>query len=165
MGSNVPAFLNDNLIWLIAALAIALAASVWLMRSRASSGSPEADLPGQDPAIPDASEQGPVSEQAPSGAQNLIAIGIPAAEGPPDNLLLLKGVGPKLNALLTGLGITRYDQIAAWGPGEIETVDAHLGTFEGRIVRDNWIEQAGLLDRGEIAAFEAKFGKLDGALG
>ena len=91
----------------------------------------------------------------------LTAIGIPAAIGDPDNLLQLKGVGPKLNALLISLGVTRFDQIAAWGDGEIDKVDDHLGSFKSRIGRDGWVEQAGLLAAGKIADFEAKYGKLD----
>jgi predicted flap endonuclease-1-like 5' DNA nuclease len=75
--------------------------------------------------------------------------------------LQIKGIGPKLNTLLISLGVTRFDQIAAWGAGEIDKVDDHLGTFKNRITRDSWIEQAGLLARGAIAEFEAKFGKLD----
>lgn len=98
---------------------------------------------------------------ATGGAPAMIPIGIPAAQGAPDNLRQLKGVGPKLAAVLTDLGITRFDQIAGWGPAEIEKVDAHLGTFKGRIVRDNWIEQARFLASGDVAGFEAKFGKLD----
>lgn len=94
-------------------------------------------------------------------AAALTAIGIPAAVGAPDSLLQIKGVGPKLNALLTSLGVTRFDQIAAWGSEEIAKVDAHLGAFKGRIVRDNWIEQAKLLASGAIKEFEAKFGALD----
>jgi predicted flap endonuclease-1-like 5' DNA nuclease len=99
---------------------------------------------------------------AAAGAMTMMEIGVPAADGVPDNLRQLKGVGPKLAALLTGIGITRFDQIAAWGPDDIARVDAQLGTFKGRIVRDNWIEQATLLASGDIAGFEAKFGKLDG---
>ncbi len=94
-------------------------------------------------------------------AAPLNAIGIPGATGAPDNLLLLKGVGPKLNTLLGTLEISRFDQIAAWNKADIAKVDAHLGAFKGRIERDAWIEQAGLLAKGKIADFEAKFGKLD----
>ena len=96
-----------------------------------------------------------------AGAVALTAIGVPAAIGDPDDLLQIKGIGPKLNALLISLGITRFDQIAAWGPGEVDKVDDHLGNFKSRIGRDAWVEQAGLLAAGNIAAFEAKFGKLD----
>ncbi len=96
-----------------------------------------------------------------AGAVALTAIGVPAAVGDPDNLLQIKGIGPKLNALLTSLGITRFDQIAAWGPAEIDKVDDHLGSFKNRITRDSWVEQADLLAKGMIAEFETKFGKLD----
>jgi predicted flap endonuclease-1-like 5' DNA nuclease len=94
-------------------------------------------------------------------AAAMTAIGIPAAVGKADDLLQLKGVGPKLNTLLNSLGVTRFDQIAAWGASEVSKVDGHLGSFKGRIDRDNWVEQAGLLARGAIAEFEAKYGKLD----
>jgi predicted flap endonuclease-1-like 5' DNA nuclease len=96
-----------------------------------------------------------------AGAIALTAIGIPAAVGDPDDLLQIKGIGPKLNTLLISLGVTRFDQIAAWGASEVDKVDDHLGTFKNRITRDSWIEQAGLLAKGAIAQFEAKFGKLD----
>lgn len=96
-----------------------------------------------------------------AAAPALLAIGVPAAVGAADNLLQIKGIGPKLNKLLTGLGITRFDQIAAWGPAEIDKVDDHLENFRNRIGRDNWVDQAGLLAKGDIAGFEAKYGKLD----
>jgi predicted flap endonuclease-1-like 5' DNA nuclease len=96
-----------------------------------------------------------------AGAAALTAIGIPAAIGDPDDLLMIKGIGPKLNTLLVSLGVTRFDQIAAWGAAEIDKVDDHLGNFKNRITRDSWVEQAGLLAKGMIAEFETKFGKLD----
>ena len=85
---------------------------------------------------------------------------IAAAVGEPDDLRKIKGIGPKLNTLLGELGISRYDQIAAWTASDAAEVDPYLGSFKGRIARDNWIEQAGFLARGDIAGFEAKFGKL-----
>jgi predicted flap endonuclease-1-like 5' DNA nuclease len=96
-----------------------------------------------------------------AGAVAMTAIGIPAAVGAPDDLLQIKGVGPKLNDLLISLGVRRFDQIAAWTSGDIAKVDEHLGAFKGRIDRDLWVEQSGLLASGNIAAFEAKFGALD----
>lgn len=89
---------------------------------------------------------------------------IAAAVGEADNLMLLKGVGPKLNGLLASLGIIRFDQIAAWTATEIAEVDAYLGSFKGRIVRDNWTEQADFLARGDKAGFEAKYGALGSEL-
>lgn len=85
---------------------------------------------------------------------------IAAAVGEPDDLRKIKGIGPKLNTLLGELGVARYDQIAAWTAADVAEIDPYLGTFKGRIERDGWIEQAGFLARGDIAGFEAKFGKL-----
>ncbi len=80
----------------------------------------------------------------------------------PDNLLRIKGVGPKLARILIDMGITHYAQIAAFSPADIAAVDDRLGVFSGRIGRDNWVEQAHLLEAGDIAGFEAKFGKILG---
>ena len=86
----------------------------------------------------------------------------PAAviEGEADNLMRMKGIGPKLAAQLNALGITRYAQIAAWTESDIASVDAQLGAFKGRPVRDQWVDQAKYLASGDIAGFEAKYGKI-----
>jgi predicted flap endonuclease-1-like 5' DNA nuclease len=84
----------------------------------------------------------------------------PAPAGPADELTRMKGVGPKVAALLNGLGITRFDQIAEWSDDDVARVDAQLGAFKGRIARDQWVEQARLLAAGDTAGYEAKFGKL-----
>ena len=78
----------------------------------------------------------------------------------PDNLELLKGVGPKLNTLLKSLGVTSFEQVANWSAPDITEIDAKLGTFAGRIGRDNWVDQAKLLVSGDIAGFEKKYGAL-----
>jgi predicted flap endonuclease-1-like 5' DNA nuclease len=85
---------------------------------------------------------------------------LPGASGPPDDLLRLKGVGPKLAAMLNERGITRFDQIAKLSEGQVETIDASLGAFRGRFERDRIQEQAGYLARGDTGSYEAKFGKL-----
>lgn len=84
----------------------------------------------------------------------------PASPSIPDDIALLKGVGPKLVALLQSMGITSLAQIAAWSPADISEIDAKLGAFAGRINRDNWVDQAKLLTSGDIAAFEKKYGSL-----
>ncbi|WP_343344225.1 hypothetical protein WJT74_09750 [Sphingomicrobium sp. XHP0239] len=85
---------------------------------------------------------------------------LPGATGEPDNLKRLKGVGPKLASMLNGMGIVRYDQIAALTPGQLAAIDDKLGGFKGRLQRDKVIEQAGYLARGDTDGYEAKFGKL-----
>ncbi|WP_294333109.1 hypothetical protein [uncultured Sphingomonas sp.] len=84
----------------------------------------------------------------------------PVAEGGADDLTRLKGVGPKLAARLNELGITRLAQLAALDPAAAQALDAQLGNFQGRMTRDRWIEQARLLAAGDVAGYEAVFGKL-----
>jgi len=78
----------------------------------------------------------------------------------PDELTQIKGLGPKMAGLLGDLGVTSFTQIAAWSDADIDRIDAQMGNFEGRIRRDNFVEQAKLLAAGDIAGFEAKFGAL-----
>lgn len=63
------------------------------------------------------------------------------AEGP-DDLKRIKGVGPKLEALLHRLGFFHFDQVAAWTAGEVAWVDENLEGFKGRVSRDGWVAQA-----------------------
>jgi predicted flap endonuclease-1-like 5' DNA nuclease len=79
---------------------------------------------------------------------------------PADNLLLLKGVGPKFADALHVLGFIRFDQLASLSPTEIERLDPQLGAFRGRIVRDRIVEQADYLARGDVDGYEQRFGKL-----
>ncbi len=59
----------------------------------------------------------------------------------PDDLKLISGVGPKLEQVLNGMGIWKFEQVAAWSPEEVAWVDDFL-QFKGRIDRDEWIAQA-----------------------
>lgn len=99
-----------------------------------------------------------IGEIVAHAAAEEVADAAPVASG--DDLGRIKGVGPKLKALLTSLGVTGYAQIAAWTDEDIARIDAQLGSFAGRAVRDNWVEQAKLLASGDAAAYEAKFGKI-----
>lgn len=76
-----------------------------------------------------------------------------------DDLTRIKGIGPKLVALLGELGVTTFAQIASWSDEDIQRVDAQLGRFSGRITRDQWIAQARLLAAGDEAGFTERFGK------
>jgi predicted flap endonuclease-1-like 5' DNA nuclease len=78
----------------------------------------------------------------------------------PDNLELIKGLGPKVNNMLKGMGITSFAQVANWTADDVAEIDGKLGAFAGRITRDNWIDQAQLLLAGDAAAFEKKYGAL-----
>ena len=100
---------------------------------------------------PDAPEPAPLA--APTAEQKAPA---PAPAG--DDLRQIKGLGPKLVAILADQGITRFSQIAAWTDEDVARVDATLGKFAGRITRDQWVEQAKLLESGDKSGFSDKFG-------
>ncbi len=84
--------------------------------------------------------------------------GIAAARGgKADDLKRLSGVGPKNEKILHALGVFHFDQIAQWSAKEQAWVDDHL-SFHGRIQREEWVRQAGLLAAGKDAEFEKEFG-------
>jgi small subunit ribosomal protein S2 len=64
-----------------------------------------------------------------------------APEGKSDDLKKIGGVGPALERKLNALGITRYDQIAAFSDEDVEKVDTALN-YKGRVTRDDWVGQA-----------------------
>ncbi len=79
---------------------------------------------------------------------------------PADELTRIKGLGPKAQAVLIGIGIRRFAQLAALDPAQAAEVDGRLGAFKGRLFRDRWVEQARYLEQGDTAGFEKEFGKL-----
>lgn len=85
---------------------------------------------------------------------------LPGASGPPDDLVKLKGIGPKLAAMLNSHGLTRFDQIAKLTPAQVDDLDETLGAFRGRLTRDKVVDQADYLARGDIDGFEQRYGKL-----
>ena len=60
----------------------------------------------------------------------------------PDDLKEIVGIGPVLEDLLHGLGITSFEQLAALSEEEVGRIEGLLGVFPERIRRDRWIEQA-----------------------
>ncbi|GLQ34780.1 hypothetical protein GCM10007939_10630 [Amylibacter marinus] len=89
----------------------------------------------------------------------------PAAEKPPvlyterpdqvDDLKLISGVGPKLEATCHDIGVYQFAQIANWKKADIATVDDKL-SFKGRIVRDEWVKQAKVLAKGGETEFSKR---------
>jgi predicted flap endonuclease-1-like 5' DNA nuclease len=121
-----------------------------------AAATPPSAFEAPSPAQPTPPSPGGITPPPPEAASPPAAA--PSSE--PDDLLKLKGVGPKLATRLNSLGVDRYEQIAAWNEEDIDRIDAQLGTFAGRIRRDNWVEQAKFLAAGDVAGFEATFGKL-----
>ena len=78
-----------------------------------------------------------------------------------DDLTRIKGVGPKLAALLHSMGFYHFDQIAGWTAAEVAWVDENLEGFKGRVTRDDWVAQAAVLAEGGETEFSNR-AKKDG---
>ena len=103
-------------------------------------------------------EAGPEIPPAPAPAADA-PIAVPAlGPGSGDDLTRIKGLGPKIAALLGEFGISTFAQIAALTPEEVERIDAKMGRFAGRITRDQWVAQAQLLATGDEPGFAAQYG-------
>jgi predicted flap endonuclease-1-like 5' DNA nuclease len=163
------------LIILVVLIAVAAVLFVWLRRDRGLPGADGDAFPARDDepdlhvtaaealidpivAVPPEA----IGVEATRPPEAIAPSSIPVAAGPPDTLTVLKGLGPKAAARLNELGITRYDQLAALSGDAMAAIDAQMGPFQGRIVRDRWVEQAEHLATGDVAGFEAKFGKIGG---
>lgn len=167
--------ISDN--WLVLALALVLVILIawWLLvasrrtRIERTGTTPGEDLPARrnqalidaapaaaevDVPLPTPEVLGGVSEVVAAGARPL------HQSIHSDDLKRIKGVGPKIEKLLNSLGVTSFSQVAAWDDDEIDRIDAQLGTFAGRIRRDDWPTQARFLASGDVAGFEQRFGRL-----
>ena len=82
-------------------------------------------------------------------------------EGGADDLKMIKGVGPKLEKMLNGMGFFHFDQIAGWTEAELAWVDDNLEGFKGRASRDGWTSQAKLLAEGRQTEFSKRVKKGD----
>ena len=76
-----------------------------------------------------------------------------------DDLKMIKGVGPKMEKLLNSLGFFHFDQVAKWTADEVLWVDQNLEEFKGRVSRDNWVQQAGVLASGGVTEFASRVKK------
>ena len=59
-----------------------------------------------------------------------------------DDLGQIKGIGPKLQALLNTAGIFHFDQISKWTAENVAWADTYFPGFKGCASRDVWPEQA-----------------------
>jgi predicted flap endonuclease-1-like 5' DNA nuclease len=162
----MPTVAQADIVPILIALLIGLLTGWWIFRSARRGGARPAAT--TKPARRDGREgdrlQDEVAAATTDVAGEILSVRahpeIPGASGPPDNLQMLKGVGPRLAAQLNENGITRFDQLAGLGDTEIALLDARMGAFAGRIARDRLVEQACYLVRDDRDGFEARFGKL-----
>jgi predicted flap endonuclease-1-like 5' DNA nuclease len=175
-------FLTSNVALLVVALVLAVLVALWMLaanrKTRIELTPPQDDTPAKrnqalidaPPAAVTHPEVGMVPLMEPDAT--IVAmpppepVSAPAAAPVPspspasggDDLLLIKGLGPKLKSQMADLGVTTFAQIAAWSEADIDRIDAQLGRFQGRIRRESWVEQAKLLAAGDKAGFAQRFG-------
>ena len=68
-------------------------------------------------------------------------------DGTPDDLKVIKGIGPKFEGDLNSKGIYYYRQIANWSAADVEMVEGIIDSIPGRIQRDEWVKQAKTLSK------------------
>ncbi len=82
---------------------------------------------------------------------------LPAARGgAPDDLTLIEEISPMQQSTLNSLGVYHFDQIASWRAEHVAWVDQYL-RLRGRIVEEQWVEQAEELARNGPLAFKGAF--------
>ncbi|WP_294320415.1 hypothetical protein [uncultured Sphingomonas sp.] len=93
-----------------------------------------------------------------------VAVTTPPAPAAPaagtTDLTRLKGLGPKVAAMLIEQGVPDIATLATLDAARADAVAAQLGMFAPRMTKDRWVEQARFLAAGDVAGFEATFGKL-----
>ena len=98
----------------------------------------------------------------PVAAASPAALATASAPTAYDDLTLIRGIDLALQSRLNLTGVRRYSEIAAWKPGDVARMSQTLG-FAGRIEKENWIEQAQILSKGELTEF-ARRKKSDAAV-
>jgi predicted flap endonuclease-1-like 5' DNA nuclease len=76
------------------------------------------------------------------------------------NLQRIRGINAEVEELIGLQGVTRYAQIASWTKADVERFDRLLGQ-DGRIARENWIEQAQILAKGGDTAYSLDVDRRD----
>lgn len=80
--------------------------------------------------------------------------------GEADDLKQIKGIGPKIEGTLNGMGVFHFHQISDWSDDNKVWVDGYL-SFKGRIDREQWIQQAKVLAAGGETEFAKRVAKGD----
>ncbi|MCB1515472.1 MAG: hypothetical protein KDJ18_11855, partial [Hyphomicrobiaceae bacterium] len=129
----------------MAAAAAAAAAAIGIAaRSRAAAETTRRTAP---PVVTAASVSHPV---AASGGMAGVAADVrtpPLVPADSQDLKLIAGVDDAAERALHSLGVWRYADISRWTAGDVASVNAALGS-QGRVQRQNWIEQAAVLAKG-----------------
>ncbi len=98
----------------------------------------------------------PVSAAAAVAAAAVRSTPAPASG---DDLTRIRAIDRALEAKLHAAGVARYGEIAAWTSDQVKAISETLG-FDGRIERENWIEQAHILARGGVTHYATTIARM-----
>ena len=115
------------------------------------------DMEKPKPAVKKQSKTESIKKSEKENVLNLTEAKV-ATDKKPDNLTKIKGIGKVIEEKLNKLNIYHFEQIACWTQKDIEMVDKHL-SFTGRIIREQWVEQAKILAKGEETEFSKRVEK------
>jgi predicted flap endonuclease-1-like 5' DNA nuclease len=131
-------------------IAVAAAAAAAAAAARA-----KAEAEAAEKAQAAAPAPAPEPAEAEESAAESSRFGTPAATSPlerlpseaVDDLTRIHGIDADLKERLVRYGVHRFSQVAAWTADDVRGVSQTLG-FQGRIERENWVEQAKILAEG-----------------
>jgi predicted flap endonuclease-1-like 5' DNA nuclease len=122
------------------------------MATAHGAGPPRSDLASlrsvRSDAYQDTSEPGP--EAARRAASRRVVRTVQT-----DDLKRIKGIGFQIEKQLNALGVATYEDIANWTSEDIDRISKSLD-FQGRIQRENWVEQARILAAGGDTEFSRR---------
>jgi len=74
-----------------------------------------------------------------------------ATDGVPDDLKLIKGIGPKFEGELNANGVYYFRQIGAWKVADVKVVEEKIKSLAtGRVKRDDWVKQGRALAKSAL---------------
>jgi len=102
-----------------------------------------------------AAPRAPLAPLSPAAPAPVAAPPAPVAETGAQDLKRIRLIDANTEARLKDLGITRYEQIAAWTRTDVQRIAQALRA-DKRIARENWIEQAQVLAKGGETHYSAR---------
>jgi len=80
---------------------------------------------------------------------------VPVSETAAQDLKRIRGIDAATEQALRHIGVTRYEHVSKWRAADVARVSMALGV-KGRVERENWIEQAHILARGDETYFSRR---------
>ncbi len=93
-----------------------------------------------------------------------VASAAPVQHAKPDDLKIIEGIGPKVEAALHAAGMTTFAEMAAATPSALRTILDKHGERFALVATDTWPRQAALVRDGLMDEFDAYKRRLYGGI-